>query len=399
MKKRVSFLVACILLLTVCLGMLPIGAAEGEMADWEKISYRTVEGGDVVELNKNSPRVEIKQAIELDFDPNKSIVEMNLEPIEPGHRIEVAGSYRVKVYDKSMYVEGSSQNSATIYVVIYQPQLVMMNGEKEVALNQGGAYQFYPSFICDNASSIKLWYGINSVDYVSGEPWPEDFSKNFGEFKLEIYGYNYNKHAEIIKTVTFKIHPCISSQGFDSELGLHALKITIGTFDGVKIMIDGERELKAGETAVITAVGQHVLDLYFGDAKQDPELHSAYGMPKAKDLALRIDVELESAVWDAPRSLDFSRWDAKILLDGSPVSGEFRIDKSGDHVIVAVDADGNEIAGAFSIKTGDAEPVVQDSVSVTFDNPHNLYFWFILIPVILVLVAAIGFLILRRSIK
>ena len=68
-------------------------------------------------------------------------------------------------------------------------------------------------------------------------------------------------------------------------------------------------------------------------------------------------------------------------------------------MIVAVDADGNEIAGAFSIKTGDAEPVVQDSVSVTCDNPHNLYFWFILIPVILVLVAAIGFLILRRSIK
>ncbi|MBR6726677.1 MAG: hypothetical protein IKM08_00655, partial [Clostridia bacterium] len=280
----------------------------------------------------------------------------------------------------------------------YAADVVFKNGDKEMVLTSGMVYQFYPTIYCDNASKLEIHRGTVHAEYTSGAAWP--FPGEFGEFTLVVFGGGSGGAVKEIKRVTFKIYPCVASQSFDAEMGLYVLKISAGSFENIdfRLVLDGDKSIEEGTMAVVTAVGEHKLELYADGAAVNPELYAYYGMPTAEDLALRINVELESNVWDIPRTLDFSRWDANILLDGEAVTGEFLIDEDGDHVITVVDDEGNAVSNCFSIKVGDAEAAVDSELNVTFDNPHHLYFWFILIPVILVLIAMIGFLILRRVI-
>jgi hypothetical protein len=187
---------------------------------------------------------------------------------------------------------------------------------------------------------------------------------------------------------------------FDTERQLYTLLITTGSFSNAafELLLDGSVTIPAGSSHTVTAVGEHSLELFVNGEKADSDLYNFWNVPKGEDLALRIEVELESTTVDYPTVFNFSRWDAAVLLDGKPVSGDILIDGDGEHRLTVVDAAGNEVENCFLVRVGEGEGAVQGELTVTFDNPHNLYVIFILIPAALMLAAAVCFLVLRRKI-
>ena len=397
MKRRISILMAFCLLLS-CVLSVSVGAEQGEaLPAWAEVSYRAVvaegeEPGEAVAL-RTDQREKITGSVEILFDAAVSVVELNTKRIEPGKTITVAGLYSVKVFDAATYVENGVNNTYYTYTIQYDPNIVVHNGESEALLVSGSVYQFYPTLYCDNASKIEIKKGTNTKAYNSGDAWP--YPGEFGEYSIVVFGQGTGGGLVEIKTYVFKVYPCVASTSYDEALGVYALKITTGRFDGVSYLLDGKEILPDNTTKVITAVGEHTLDLLVEGERIDRDLYFYYGMPSAETLALRIDVTLDSDVWDLPRRLDFSKWDAVIELDGEIVS-EIYIDGHGEHVIRVLDSNGNAVDNCFLLTVGDAAPVVTGQVNVTFDNPHFLYVIFMLIPAALLLIAAVCFLVLRR---
>lgn len=402
MKRRLSILMAFCLLLLSCLSLVPAGAAEGADAAWAQLSYKPVVAEDepaaeAVAL-KPDQRTPVTGAVEILFDAEASIVLMNNQRIEPGKTVEKAGEYRFQVYDASTYIEGGVNPNLINYVIEYAPNLIVKNGENETKLVNGAVYQYYPTLLCDNARKIEITRGTNVATYSSGDSWP--FPGEFGEFTVSIYGEGTGGSMVKVRTYTFRIHPCVASKSYNELTGLYTLQVTVGSFADIDfdVVLDGKEQIEGGTTKAITTVGRHTLDLKVNGEAVNRELYNYYGMPSADDLSLMIEVELDSDVFDAPRSFDFSRWDATIELDGEVVSGEIYIDGHGEHTLRALDRDGNAIEQCFLIKVGEAAPAVADQLTVTFDNPHFLYVIFMAIPAALLLIAAVGFLILRRII-
>ena len=406
MKRRLSILMMLCLLLSCLLPMAASAQSDAEETPaWAALSYRSLtgEGEEPAAEVPMTPtqRAQITDSVEILFDTELSVVELTYQtqPVDPGYTITKAGTYTFKVFEKVNYIPGGNNKNYVNYTVEYAPNVIVKNGEEETRLAGGAVYQYHPTLICDNAVKIEVRQNVNKIEYASGAAWPTaDKFPQFGEFAIDIYGYNNSNGSSVIKTYVFKIYPCVASQDFDWETGQHTLKITTGKFEGVSYLLDGKETLADNTTKTVTAVGEHTLDILLNGERVDPSLYRYYGMPTAEDLALRIVLELDTDVWDMPRTLNFSRWNANIELNGEPVSGDILIDSHGEHVLRVVDDEGNEIENCFLISVGGSEATVESELTVTFDNPHYVYVIFIIVPAALLLAAAVGFLILRRKI-
>jgi hypothetical protein len=397
MKKRISILMALCLLLS-CALLLPT-AAEADVPS--ALSYCPLDGegapGEPVAL-KPDIRTAITQSVQLVFDESELVVLMNNTRIPSGTVIRYTGTYRLQAFDANSYIEGGVNPEFTTYMIEYAPQVVFKNGEQDVKMVNGSVYQFYPTLYCDNAYKIEAMRGTVKKEYTSGGEWP--FPGEFGEFTFTIFGNGSTGGIAEVRKYTFTVYPCVASKVFDTERQLYTLLITTGSFSNAafELLLDGSVTIPAGSSHTVRAVGEHSLELFVNGEKADSDLYNFWNVPKGEDLALRIEVELESTTVDYPTVFNFSRWDAAVLLDGKPVSGDILIDGDGEHRLTVVDAAGNEVENCFLVRVGEGEGAVQGELTVTFDNPHNLYVIFILIPAALMLAAAVCFLVLRRKI-
>ena len=404
MKRLLSVLMLVCLLLSFPV-LIPVGAEESEsvgVPDWAVVKYRPAveEGAEPLKPTALDPaqRLTVSDRVEILFERG-SIVKLNGKEIPSGTVIEKAGRYSIEVLegDKPALLA----QSVSYMVEILPNSVFVANSQNGVSLVNGAVFQYYPVLLCENAHKIEISHGTKTVEYASGHPWPADFANQFGEFTVEIKGVEATANGggyTSLKRYTFSIYPCTASKSFDEQLGLYALKISVGNFEDLEVRLDGTEVLTPNEVKVVTAVGEHYLDVYINGEKLSQDSYSVNGIPYGDKLALRITMELDATSWEYPREWDFSRWDATVLMDGAPVSGCFLVVSHGEHVFTVVDADGNAVQNCFSVKVGEADAVVSDSFTFTFDNPHYTYIYFILIPAAVLLIAAIFFLILRRTI-
>lgn len=253
-----------------------------------------------------------------------------------------------------------------------------------VNITDGQIFTCFPVVECENATRMTLnrYRPFFVADLKSGTT-----VEQFGQHVLEIAGKGCT--FEIV----FYVRPCNVTRSYDAESGKNVLLFEVGEFEGVSVMLDG-KELTAG-THTVSAVGQHTVSAT--QNKEPITLGSA--LPSKEELFMQVQLVIPETTSRKPITLALSRWDADFYLDGEPVSGNIRIERSGEHVLEIRDADGNVMENALRIYAS-----VEDSgtdattVTLTFDNPHHTYVIFILIPALALLVLAGCFLVLRRRI-
>lgn len=394
--KRLSLFMALCLLLLSCLAIFPAGAEGG---DWKKLSYAMLAQGDgATPVALESGTTTLSDDCVILFDEEKSVVFLheNGVRIDSGYIIDTAGQYLFTVYNKATYVEGAAGNDCVVYTLKMQLNLKFYNGDQEVPYSDGAVFTFFPTIVCTNAASLK--FGKKGT--LLPESIPETYVMDqFGEYTLTadcIVG-NGKKDEEI---VSFAIKPCHVTELFSKELGKYALQVEVGSFGerGLSVLVDDETELKEG-VHLVTKVGKHSFKLLSNGQAVSAGYDACSYMPSEKRSTLRIQVELPSLELDTPdQSINFALWDAAVTMDGKPVSGLVTIEKHGTHKFEVVDGNGNAISDCFSIKVGEEEAVDADCLEVTFNNPHYVYVIIVGAPAALLLIAAVFFLIKRRTI-
>lgn len=375
MRRIFAVLLCFCLLVLPVLGAIPVGAAE---KPWSTLfyAYDPTEPGtegergelDGASVTAADDRWQFLRTITVSCNAEQARLFVNGEQVDSGeYRLSLAGDYDVRI-----------QNKATGAAVTYYLQVL-----PELGFVSGHVFAEFPQITCTNATSIQILKAGKTWN--AAEPLAE-----FGEYQLRVYGietqspFNYTIH----------VHYCKSERITDTASGKQALKITVGDFPGLAMeaMLDGT-PLAAGET-VITAVGQHTLTAMVDGAEAASTL-----MPVTSDLLLQVSLHLDTLDAKEPFSFDLTSWDANFYLDGQQVSGVFRVTDDGEHTLTVRDADGKEMPGMILLRTGsETEFCTVDSVTFTFRNPHKTYAVLAAIPAVLLLGAALYFLVARRRI-
>ena len=376
MKRRILLIITVALVLLATLTVISVCAA-GEDYAWATLEYAYVplEDGGAIETGRLKNEMALERAVDITFDPEKVELRLDGTLIEssPLH-LEEAGRYRIALVNKATAARYD-------YVVLLKPVL---------NISEGQVFTYYPTLLCSNATKFCLDEGKATWDddIVSG-----DVINSLGAHELRVYGCN----GQIFE-YSFYVKACMAERVFDAASGKEGLKVTVGTFDDISdlaVYLDGSTTpLPAGES-IVTGVGQHSIKATMAGV----EITNLHALPSQADLRIQLDLIVPSEPSKTPLYFQFSRWDAVFYVDGKPIEGDYRVANHGEHVIVAKDANGNVIENAFLVRAGEThEPFVKTELYVNFDNPHNVYVIFVIIPAIALIAVAGWFFLQRRRI-
>ena len=397
MKRRLSlFMALCLLLLSV-LALMPVSAEEG---NWKTLSFTplpTAEGEPPATITLKEGENALTDAGTVTFDPAISVVKLNGKEIESGVVIKITGEYLFEVFKKDGYVSGAANNQVATYVVQILHDLKIFSGEQEMPFEDGVIFTFFPTIVCENAYQIEI---LNDAAITPVKTTGSYELKEFGSFTLTIWGMSRNNASAAVKTLHFSVRPCYVTTVYSTELEKCALNLVVGSFGekNYTVMADGTAQYGEG-SHLITKVGIHTFELYSNGEKAKKDDAGNAHMPTAEESKLRILVELPALEFDTPEyKVNFDKWDANVTLDGKPVSGTIELNKHGTHRLEVVDEEGHTVGDCFMLQIGEEAPVAADALEYTFHNPHYIYVIIVGAPAVLLLAAAVFFLIKRRTI-
>ena len=375
MKRQFLRVLALALLLLTCAALLPVSAAEH---DWKKITYTlapTAEGAAPV-TGDLTTKAQIPGSCTLSFDSSKTYLTVNGQPVESGVLLETAGVYKVGLENLA------NRNQKLSYEVTVLPDINVANEQ---------VFTTYPVITCSNAVKIEHQRNLDlAKPFEAGTQLRE-----LGRHTLIVYGKDPAGY-QIKFPYVFYIKACDAVRVKDTATGKEAIDVIVGTFDDmtVEATVDGDRALVPGSN-IITEVGQHTLSVKLNGAV----LNQPHTLPDTEEMALRIELYLDSLDSKEPYYLDLSGWDVQILMDGKPVSGMVEMNRHGTHVLTAQDKDGKPVEGAFLVQIGqDGVPTPMTNLKLTFHNPHLIYAIFVAVPALALLVLACYFFLARRRI-
>ena len=399
MKRCISVGMAALLVLLAILIVLPVYAEDNdaEAQSWAVLSYiqeGMSEGQRVVDDQRYTKPTTVTC--------NATYSHMLLDDGEDqltSISLQKAGRYKIKV------VNDKTHNTAeyTVYV------LPMLN------IEDGQSFISYPTVECANeVTSIRLDAGTQNNRYInSGET-----VTGLGKHDLHVEGANGETWD-----YKFYVKACSAEQIFNEEEGRFGVWLQVGAYDDleIEVKVDGGAEaLKNGESKFITALGQHAIDVTVGGAPLSKTDFNS--KPTAEELKVQVELTLpaESArenaqtqgfELDKPLTLKLSYYDAKFyLLSGwdedeqkykreKEIKGDYRVATSGDHVLVAKDAEGNKIENAFFVREAESNGgVAKTELTLTYSNPHDLWALLAVIPAGVLIALAACFLLRRRKI-
>ncbi len=376
MKRRILLIITAVLALLATLTVITVCAA-GEDYSWATLEYAYVplEDGGAVETGRLQDAMYLERAVDITFNPD--VVEFKLDgtviETSPVH-LEEAGRYRI-----------SLTNKATAAKYDYNVSL-----KPVINITEGQVFTSYPTLLCSNATKFCLDEGKATWNdsIVSG-----DVINSIGQHELRVYGHNGQ-----IFVINFYVKVCTAERVFDANSGKEALKLTVGSFEDIPdlaVYLDGSTTALPTGESFVTGVGQHSISATINGAT----VSNLHALPSQAELRIQLDLIIPSGPSKTPFYFQFSQWDAEFWVDGKPVKGDYRVAKHGEHVIVAKDANGNVIENAFLVRASEAhEPIATTEMHVEFDNPHNVYVIFVIIPAIALIAVAGWFFLQRRRI-
>lgn len=374
MKRKILVLLLLVFLLSSFLAVLPVSAADNE---WRKITYTVAprnEGEQPVTGEVTTKGV-IPGSCTLNFDPAKTELTVNGQPAENGVSLSVAGVYRLGMTNLAQ-----PQQKLSVEVTVLP----------DINVADGQVFTTYPTITFTNAVSVEHQRDLNLAKPLASSTQ----LRELGRHTLTVFGKDPDGYT-IKFPYVFYVKACDAVRTKDPATGKEALDVIVGSFDDmtVEATLDGEPLLTGSN--IVTKVGEHQLSVKLNGV----ELDQPHTMPDAAQTALRIDLYVDSFEEKEPFYFDFSGWDARILLDGKPVSGKVRIDGYGSHVLTVVDENGNAIEGAFLVSVKDQElPSVFTNLKLTFRNPHLIYAIIAAVPALALLVAACYYFLARRRV-
>ena len=313
--------------------------------------------------------------------------------------LQKAGRYKIEVVNK----ETHNTAAYTVYV------LPMLNFE------DGQTFISYPTVECANeVVSMRLDAGMQNSRYITSG----DVVTGLGKHDLHIEGVNGETWD-----YKFYVKACSAEQIFNEERGLFGVFLQVGAYEdlAIEVRVDGGSEaLKNGESKFISTLGQHTINVTVdGSAISKTDFNSK---PTAEELKVQVDLTLpaESArenaqtagfELDKPLTLKLSYYNADFYLlsdwdedaqkyqKEKKIKGDYRVATSGDHVLVAKDAEGNEIESAFFVREAESNGgVAKTRLTLTYSNPHDLWALLVAVPAGVLIVLAAWFLLRRRKI-
>lgn len=391
MKRHFSMALAMLFLLLFLVTALSmsIGAAgEVDEISWRKLTYSTEptqEGGETLQGSVTKD-CELAPYSKIHFDPAVTQLQVNGETVEgDSYQLSYAGHYTLTIINKqkpSEYLE---------YEIRSLPDINLVDEQ---------VFTSYPTIICKGQTDIKHTYDTKEMPFESGTQ-----IRALGKHLLTVYGVNGKNERVKVKNYTFYVKACDAVRVFDETSGKEALDVIVGEFDDltVEATLDGTLPLNKGSN-IVTAVGTHTLDATIKDKDGKPVVR-AESLPDFEELSLRIMLgfatmdKSDALKTKVPLSFDFSRWDAKVMLDGKELTGPVRVGQHGEHVLTVMGADGKPVEGAFSVMFADSkEPQAMTEIAFTFQNPHLIYAILVAVPTVLLLGVACYFLIARRRV-
>ena len=399
MKRCISVGMAALLALLALLTVLPVQAAdnEAEAQSWAVLSYTyegVSEGQRVVDDQRYTKPTTITcnakfSYMRLDGGDDQ------LDTIT----LQKAGRYKIEVVNR----ETHNTAAYTVYV------LPMVNFE------DGQTFISYPTIECANeVVSIRLDAGTQNNRYITSG----DVVTGLGKHDLHIEGVNG-------ETWDYKIYvkACSAEQIFDEERGLFGVWLQVGAYEDLEIEVKvdgGAKTLTNGEGDFITTLGQHALDVTVGGtAISKTDFNSK---PAAEELKVQVELTLpaestranaqtQGFELDKPLTIKLSYYNAEFWLlsdydedaqdyrNKKKIKGDYRVETSGDHVIVAKDADGNVIQNAFFVREAESNGgVAKTELTLTYRNPNDLWALLVAIPAGVLIALAACFLLRRRKI-
>ena len=371
-RRALAFAAAMLLLLGV-VAVLPASAAED--ISWATLNYTCVSP-----FSASPETGLIRNGIQLAGSTvitagSEGVVLMLDGVAQAGNTVtlEKAGRYNLKIAKEGKLTE------AYDYEVVILPA---------VNVYEGQIFTSYPTIVCENVEGMVLNKGKDG--------WIRDFQSgstvtHLGAQTLEFQGTNCTF------SMTFAVMVCTVERGYDEALGLEGMTIRVGEFEGqtLDVRFDGATVLAPGSVTFVTAVGQHTLDVQMNGEK----IANLSALPNSADLNLKIDITLPNQTIKQPSVLRFSAWDANVYVNGKLVEEDYRVEKSGEHVIEVRDASGNLVPDAFCVRTSaDDAGVVSSRVTIVFDNPHDLYAVLLALPALALVGVAVYFSVRRKQI-
>ncbi len=384
MKRRISTMLALILLLLSVAAILPIHAADNaDEVSWRKLTYSkepAEEGGETIQ-GKITPKCEMPAYSTIHYDANITQLLVNGVEADPaGYQTTYAGNYTLTIINRA-----NPEKDRLEYEV---------KSLADINVTDGQVFTYYPEITCTNGTDMMYTYDNSEYpNFPSGQR-----VDTLGKHLITVYGVNGKGQRVEVKNYKFYVKACDAVRVFDEASGKEALDIIVGEFEDMTVdaVLDGDRVLDKGSN-IVTEVGTHTLDAVI--TKNGQVITRAESLPDFEELSLRITVGLPSLETKEPYIFDFSGWDAEVLLDGKVINGPIRVGKHGDHTLTVRDANGNTVEGAFSLWLEGAEkPETVTEVRFTFKNPHLIYAIVVAVPTAALLGLACYFLIARRRV-
>ena len=306
---------------------------------------------------------ELDGPVQLWYDTAKATMKVNGKAAENGCRLTQAG-----FYDVSLTNLENDQQTLT-YKIKVKPNINVWTGR---------IFTEFPVITCTNVEKIEHRQDMHETEITSGDKLTQ-----LGMHTVAVY-FRDAEGKQVKDSYVFYVKAVHAERIYDAENG-HALKVTVGSFEGltVEAMLDEERPLNEGAN-IVKEIGTHTLHTKINGVAFTDQL----ALPDSNELSLRVEINFASMIQTAPFYFDFTGWnDNAILLDGRPVTkGEIRVDGFGKHTLEVRDKDGKPIENAFDIKVDDVKKGAMTKVEFQFQNPH---FYIALGAIVLAVVAAI----------
>lgn len=386
MKKKLCLATLLLFLLVLAFAIPTVAAQQAEDVSWANLTYtydpdgegQTPQSGSVSFTKGKETRLERLSTIT--WNHTAAVLFVDGVECEGGSvRIERAGQYDVVVMNKN---NGKKMSCSLTMLPVIKADNEYFTIDPATGVFYDHTFTRFPIIECLNVERMRLDFGKvgGNSNFQSGTQVTE-----FGRHTLEVI----SKGQSI--SVDFYIKICSVKKSFDEALGKNCLVLTVGSFPGeVSVLLDGVTPLSPG-MHTITQMGEHTIH-----ATVDGVVLDGNALPNARAMALQMNVALDASEVDEPIVILFSQWDAVFYVDGKRIEGDYRVASAGDHVFVAMDADGNQIMDAFYLQpTTDAAGESGAQMIVTFRNPHHLYA-LILGGVALVMIAGLVYFFLRR---
>lgn len=392
MKRRLSVCFAVLFLMLCICAAIPVHAAQD--ASWGTLFYEydPLQEGDAPQGGQlSSDGTKLERASTISCNSDISTLRLNgVECPEGKVHLVTAGEYKLTVQSKD------DPSLIFDYYVDVLPVVTAYVGESASALYDGRVFTAFPTIVCENVANMHFNKGLEGdiPHFVSGST-----VTTFGRCTIEFEGVSYlSSSVKKNYNWTFYIRLCSVERAFDEAKGKEALRLTVGDFAGedFQVFLDGDTTPLTPGTHYVSTVGQHTLS-----ATHNGQAYERGGaMPNKGDLNLQMELSLPSENLEAPVTLRLSVWDAQIYVNGKPVTGNYRIEKAGDHVIEVRDANGAVIPNAILFTATDKSETASTVSQLTlhFNNPHHLYVIFVILPAVLLLGAAVCFWVMRRRI-